>query len=184
MDLELTCWPDSVRTGWADPRRPPEVLEVGLALYDLRAGEPVATFSTVVRPALNPVLSDYCRTLLTITQADVDAAPPLPRVVQDIVSWERAAGVNGAPTCTWCTIDRAWLRDDAARSGAPDPFDGRPHVNVSSLLLASLGERSDHVPPRDAMTARLGLPPVANRHRALADALDLARFCARLATRG
>src|SRR5207247_6198458 len=32
IDLELTCWPDSLATGWADPARPAEVLEIGRAV--------------------------------------------------------------------------------------------------------------------------------------------------------
>lgn len=182
MDLELTCWEDSLRTGWADPLRPPEVLEIGLALYDVETQDVISTFSSLIRPTINPTLSEYCRSLLTITQQDVDLAKPLAAVAEDIATWERRFAVADAPTCTWCTLDREWLHDDARRSNCVDPFDGRRHVNLSSLLMKALGEDTGKTPPRDAMTARLGLPPIPDRHRALPDAVDLARFCALLST--
>ena len=177
MDLELTCWQDNnLRTSWADSRRPPEVLEIGLAAYDLQSGSTVSTFSSLVRPTLNPLLSDYCRNLVKVEQAEVAAASPLPEVAPRVTEWLDTLGRQDTVTCSWCTLDRVWLHDDAMRAGCADPFEGRRHVNLSALLLQALGDEPGPTPPRDAMTERLGLPRMANRHRALSDAADLARF--------
>jgi inhibitor of KinA sporulation pathway (predicted exonuclease) len=180
MDLELTCWPDSLRTFWADPRRPPEVLELGLVAYDPRTDTIVSTFSSLVRPRLNPVLSAYCLNLLRVPQHDIDTAPSLPEAAGRAAAWANDVGFAASTTCTWCTLDRSWLHDDAARVGCADPFEGWPHVNLSSLLMQALGDPPGPTPPRDAMTQRMGLAPIPDRHRALADAADLARFCSLL----
>jgi inhibitor of KinA sporulation pathway (predicted exonuclease) len=103
MDLELTCWEDSLRTLWSDPLRPPEVIEIGLALYDQATRDIVSTFSALIRPKVNSQLSSYCQDLLRITQQDIDLAKPLPEVVEQIAAWERRQNIGGAPTCTWCT---------------------------------------------------------------------------------
>ena len=64
IDLEFTCWEDSLRTQWADPARPAEIIEIGLAVYDAGARAVLDTFTTLARPHVNPVLSDYCIALV------------------------------------------------------------------------------------------------------------------------
>ncbi len=54
MDLEFTCWKDSLSSNWSDPSRPPEVVGVGLAAYDLHAERVLGTLHSWVRPKLNP----------------------------------------------------------------------------------------------------------------------------------
>lgn len=180
MDLEFTCWEDSLRTSWADPRRPPEVLEIGLAAYSFAREELVDSFSAVVRPRINPALSPYCRELLALTQAEVDAAPPLGQVLVDVRTWEARLGPGTPPTCGWGTIDRRFLTQDAERAGAADPFAGRPHADLRRFFAALFHHPTPAI-ERDEVRRRGGLPDNRGRHRALPDTLDLIPFCAFLA---
>jgi 3'-5' exoribonuclease 1 len=171
VDCEFACWADSMATAWSDPARPPELIEIGLARYRRDTGTTTATFESLVRPGVNPRLSDYCRRLTGIAQADVDAAPGFADVMRGIAAW-----LGGeAPTCGWGPIDRAFVAREAAALGVRDPFGAAPHGDVRALLQAVLGR-----PPgtRDEMRARWGLAPNDGRHRALSDAIDLAQFCA------
>lgn len=170
LDCEFTCWEDSMRTRWADPARPPELIEIGLVCRGRGPGG-AATFTSCVRPAVNPVLSDYCRSLTGIAQAEVDAAPDFSALMAAVGAWLGRDVV----TCGWGPIDREFVTGEAVRRGVVDPFAGAPHADLHSLFAAALRR-----PPgtRDEVRARWGLCPNSGRHRALADAEDLAQFCA------
>lgn len=172
IDCEFTCWEDSQRTNWSDPTRPPEVIEIGLARYSIPHDRVDEVFASFVRPRLNPELSAYCRRVLAISQEEIDHAPPLAEVFEEVETWLRSLGLGGAPTCGWGPIDRVYLTDNAKREGYVSPFHHRPHADISALCQGVLGTGT-----RDAVRAQCGLPENQRRHRALADALDLALFC-------
>lgn len=177
LDLEFTCWEDSLSSGWSDPARPPEVLEIGLVAYDMQSDTVLGTFSRWIRPRLNPQLSAYCLNLLRVSQAEIDQSLFLGDVVKQVIEWEAQLGLRDTPTCAWEIDDRLYLAQDTHRSDSIDPFLGRPHVNLMSLLCGVFAYSPRGVADRDGIRAVLGLSPNLNRHRALADALDLAQFC-------
>ena len=53
-----------------------ETLEIGLVVIDLESLEIVDEFQRFVRPQINPTLTDFCKKLTSIQQADVDGALP------------------------------------------------------------------------------------------------------------
>jgi inhibitor of KinA sporulation pathway (predicted exonuclease) len=53
-----------------------ETLEIGLVVIDLESLEIVDEFQRFVRPQINPILTDFCKKLTSIQQADVDGALP------------------------------------------------------------------------------------------------------------
>ena len=61
VDLEATCWKS--REG-----RKNEIIEIGAVCVDDNK-EILGKFVQIVQPLLNPVLSDFCISLTTITQA-------------------------------------------------------------------------------------------------------------------
>jgi inhibitor of KinA sporulation pathway (predicted exonuclease) len=171
LDCEFTCWEDSLRTRWSDPNRPPEVIEIGFAEYDVGRDQVGRAFTSLVRPRLNPELSAYCKRLLGISQAEIDRAPPLVEVLPQMHAWLTTLGLSGAPTCEWGS-DRPILAQEATRCGASSPFHDTPHVDLRVLYQRVFGEGD-----RDAARRRFGLPENRDRHRALPDALDLRQFC-------
>jgi len=180
LDLEFTCWDDSLRDGWSDPEKPPEVIEIAAAVYDVASDSILDHFTSFVRPQKNPVLSAYCKNLLNIRQADVDQAPPLSSVIAQVDNWRRLRGAVGTPTCSWGRNDRLFLARDARRSNCQDPFEGCRHVDLRSLFQEELSFSSNASCDRDDLRVTLGLLPNLRRHRALDDTLDLAQFCRRL----
>lgn len=183
MDLEFTCWEGSLRTQWADPDRPPEIIEIGAVAYEVTADEVGDRFSSFVKPRKNPVLSEYCLGLLRIDQDAIDEAAPLEAVVASLERWLGARSLCDVPTGSWCSMDRVYLSRDADRAHCLDPFRGRPHLNIVRLLSEVLGEPLDIVLPRDEVRTKLKLAENPSRHRALGDALDLIQFCRWLRTR-
>jgi inhibitor of KinA sporulation pathway (predicted exonuclease) len=174
IDLEFTCWEDSLRTQWADPARPAEVIEIGLAAWCLDTRTVSGSFASLVRPRVNPALSPYCHALLHIAQEDIDAAEELPMVLGALEGWLRVQPKPDVPTCGWGAMDRVRLTADARAAGASDPLAGRAHLDLRAVLTALL----DHRAPIDRETVRAlkDLPPNPRRHRALDDTLDLLHF--------
>lgn len=80
FDLEATCWLG----------RPPhginEIIEIGAVKVN-RYGEIDSIFSKFVKPTYNPVLSDFCKKLTSISQNDVDKAKTFSKVCEEFMEW-------------------------------------------------------------------------------------------------
>lgn len=77
VDLEATC--DEVDE--SESPRPlvvvpdqMETIEIGMVVIDLESLEIVDEFQRFVRPQINPTLTNFCKELTSIQQADVDSA--------------------------------------------------------------------------------------------------------------
>src|SRR5215469_18771304 len=70
FDLEFTAWDGSQDTGWMRPGEYRELIQIGAVKVD--AGfVPVAEFDCLIRPRLNPMLSDYIEMLTGITNDEM-----------------------------------------------------------------------------------------------------------------
>jgi inhibitor of KinA sporulation pathway (predicted exonuclease) len=174
IDLEFTCWEDSLRTGWADPARPAEIIEIGLAAYDVATRTATDTFDMRVRPTVNPILSSYCVSLVHISQREIDAADELPAALEALDRWLRVPARAGLATCGWGPLDRTGLARNARALGVADPLAGRPHIDMGAVMTEL--RRHPHPISRDELRLLAHLPPNVGRHRALEDALDLTHF--------
>ena len=174
IDLEFTCWEDSVRTGWADPAHPAEIIEIGLAAFRVATRAVHGSFTTLVRPRVNPVLSEYCCELLHIPQREIDAADELPAALAKVAAWLASLAPAGLVSCGWGPLDRKVLASNTRMLGVADPLAGRPHIDLGAVMT----ELYRHPTPitRDDLRDLERLPPNPRRHRALDDALDLLHF--------
>lgn len=80
FDLEASCWLG----------RPPhginEVIEIGaVKVNDYNEVESI--FSKFIKPTVNPILSDFCTRLTSITQTDVDKSKTFPFIIQEFMDW-------------------------------------------------------------------------------------------------
>ena len=182
IDAEFTCWQDSLATGWSDPARAAEMLEVAMISYDAVNQKELASFSSLVKPRLNPILSAYCLNILPIHQIEIDDAPEFEQVMAEITTWLSQHTDTDSPTAAWGKIDRGHTAVQATRCNIPDPFGDRRHIEVDELVKTALDiptkiERED---VRKALNTEL----IKGRHRALTDAADLIAFDFALANRG
>jgi inhibitor of KinA sporulation pathway (predicted exonuclease) len=74
-DLEYTSWDGAMARDWGGPGEFREIVQIG-AVKVTRAGgwHEVDALMVLVRPTLNPVLSDYFTNLTGITDADIARA--------------------------------------------------------------------------------------------------------------
>ncbi len=174
LDAEFTCWEGSLASGWSDPEHPAEMIEIGMIAYDASRKIETASFTSLIKPRINPVLSDYCLNILPITQAEIDSAPEFISVMSEVSNWLEQHTSPDSPTAAWGKIDRSHTRNQSKRHADSDPFGTRPHIEVDKLVKAALGITTQI--EREDVRARLNIEPITGRHRALADSADLIAF--------
>ena len=171
LDLEYTCWENSIQDDWPDPQFPAEILQVGMAVFDLIQGQCLNKFSAYVRPVLNPRMSDYCANLLQISQNIIDDSPALPQVINKISSFLSDYGDDSTLVCAF---GPDWKRfaDDAVRHNRESPFTTFTCLNLQQEAARVMG-MTEKLPDRDQVKQHFQLPLSSNRHDALDDALDV-----------
>jgi inhibitor of KinA sporulation pathway (predicted exonuclease) len=174
LDAEFTCWSDSLASGWSDPKHPAEIIEIGMIAYDASRQIETSSFTSLVKPLVNPVLSDYCLNLLPIVQTDVDSAPEYESVMSDVSDWLKQHTAPNSPTAAWGKIDRSHTTNQSKRHSVSDPFGIRPHIQVDELVKDALDIETQI--EREDVRTRLNIESITGRHRALSDSADLIAF--------
>lgn len=67
FDTEFTAWPGSMERGWRGPGEHKEIVQIGAVVVDAKTLVERQAFEVLIRPRLNPVLSDYLVSLTRIT---------------------------------------------------------------------------------------------------------------------
>lgn len=175
IDLEATCDED------AKPGEPPrqlivqredmETIEIGLAVIDLYSLKVVDQFQSFVRPTLHPVLTDFCRTLTTIKQSDVDKAPGYVRVAQMLDAF--LVDYPNSMWCSWGDYDFKQLQQDASRLNSRPMLDGMRHTNLKKWHWKVYDCRALGLQPAVEM---LGMEWKGTYHRGIDDARNVAQM--------
>jgi inhibitor of KinA sporulation pathway (predicted exonuclease) len=131
VDLEATCdevdESESPRPLVVTPDQM-ETIEIGLVVIDLETLEIVDEFQRFVRPLINPTLTDFCKKLTSIQQADVDGARTYQEAAQELRTF--ASCYANAAWASWGDNDARQLERDAGFAGCPSMFEGLPHFNA------------------------------------------------------
>lgn len=114
FDLEATCWDQ--QTGTADDifkqRNEMETIEIGAVKTDFNFNV-IDEFQTFIRPILNPILSEFCTQLTTITNKDTDNAPYFKEAYSQWIKWAD----RPARYIAWGNYDYNQLTKDCSRAG-------------------------------------------------------------------
>lgn len=95
-----------------------ETIEIGLVVIDLETLEIVDEFQRFVRPQINPTLTDFCKKLTSIQQADVDcSAGTYVEVGQELGTL--IARYPNAAWASWGDYDARQLERDAGLAACP-----------------------------------------------------------------
>lgn len=159
LDVESTCWdkPTTLQH---------EIIEIGAVMVQLSSMEEIGSFQSFVRPISPAPLSDFCKKLTTITQADVDSANFFSQVLANFVEW--LGTFDEVLFSSWGMYDKNQLLLDCDLHRVPFPF-GPEHLNLKNWVAKALGCK-----PRGVGSAlkhqKLKLDFKGTRHRALDDA--------------
>ena len=165
VDLEATCCEHD-----EFPRSEMEIIEIGACAVE-GGGEVISEFQSFVRPIRNPILTDFCKTLTSITQDQVDAAPIFPKVLEAFTDW--LGQYTTALFCSWGEYDAKQLRQDCRFHEVEFPF-GDQHVNVKAEFSKVLGTRKRFGVGQ--ALRRSGLEFKGTPHRGIDDARSIARL--------
>lgn len=72
FDLECTTWEGAAARNWSGPGEHRELFQMGAAIVETEGLNEISTLTFLVRPRINPVLSDYCKNLTHTTQEEVN----------------------------------------------------------------------------------------------------------------
>lgn len=137
LDFEATC-----DDRGSIPRGEMEIIEIGAVVVSDETLEPISEFSSFVRPVRHATLTDFCTSLTTITQRDVDAAEGFRAVSESLAAWGTENEVVWWGS--WGDYDWNQLAKDVRYHRVTNPLP-RTHFNVKrafserQLLRKQLG---------------------------------------------
>jgi len=100
VDLEATC--DNKITNMVH-----EIIEIGAVKIN-ENGELIETYDEFVKPAINPVMSEFCRNLTGIEQFRIDKADTFPKVIEKFKKWLN----EDYFLCSWGHYDKKQFIND------------------------------------------------------------------------
>ncbi|XBJ04811.1 hypothetical protein VPH35_023690 [Triticum aestivum] len=167
---------------------PQEIIEFPSVLVDGATGDlDPAEFRTYVRPQYHPALTDFCRDLTGIRQADVDGGVPLAEALRLHAAWLRASAWARSGGCfavvTWGDWDlRTMLESECRFKDLAKPPCFNHWINLKIPFAAAMGG-GRWAALRSAVEAA-GLEWEGRAHCGLDDARNTARLLVELMRRG
>ncbi len=166
VDLEATCCDQN-----SFPRDEMEIIEIGAVRVSSSTGEIESEFSAFVKPIRNRFLTEFCRSLTTISQEEVDKAEGYSNVTKSFTTW-----LEEKPDydfCSWGDYDRKQFMRDCEHHGVPYPFTGI-HRNLKAEFSATTGGKKQF--GLGGAIRKLGLQFEGTAHRGIDDAKNIARI--------
>lgn len=164
VDLEATCW----ETGTSPERM--EIIEIGAVHLPSDNALPDSEYARFVRPATEPVLSDFCKQLTSISQTDVDQASPFAVVFPEFLTW---IGSDSFTLCSWGAYDLRQFRIDCQRVHIPFPSSFEQHINLKAEFARLRGIKPCGM---KAALSILKLPLEGTHHRGIDDARNITKI--------
>lgn len=121
LDLEASCWKKKEK-GQIN-----EIIEIG-AIAINEEGEKLGEFAEFIKPKVHPILSDFCKELTSITQAEIDSAKNFPEVIASFWEWI-GLNENSYFLCSWGFYDKTQFGKDC-KLHELDRSWLEPHISV------------------------------------------------------
>ena len=164
VDLEYTSWQGAHARNWTGPGEFREIVQIGAVRVSGDDLSEANAFMALVRPSLNPVLSDYFVDLTGITNADI-ARDGMP-VTDALASFRDFAG--DLPVLSHGRDDLV-IVEECAEKGLDNPFAAHDWRDIAPAIQAVTGDllMSSELP------GHFGLDMPGRAHDALADSRAL-----------
>ncbi|HQP30491.1 MAG TPA: exonuclease domain-containing protein [Deltaproteobacteria bacterium] len=176
VDFEFTAYADTFG-------RPkgffPEIIEEGavqLRPPDYADGR---TYESFVKPRFFPRLSEFCRGLAIIEQADVDAGVDAKEM---LASLAQLSDPDKTWFAAWGDSDYTVLANQCRKYGLANPFPSERSIDLAAAYRDLCGHT--HRSPLAVALAEKGIEQTGYAHTALADALNTAALLRRMLSDG
>ncbi len=177
IDFEATC--DEPYNA-----HPQELIEFPAVVIDTDNLTACPEFHTYVRPVAHPRLTAFCTRLTGIKQAQVDAAPTFPEVIQTFDTWWQATAGSHALSVTCGDWDLgSLLPRQCAQHRLSVPAWADCWVNIKRLYEWHFPRGTDRAHLAD-IAASLGVTLEGRLHSGMDDARNIARVMRMMLARG
>ncbi|MBW4522625.1 MAG: exonuclease domain-containing protein [Scytolyngbya sp. HA4215-MV1] len=166
LDLEATCCDRKTIQ-----RHEMEIIEIGAVMITAPDLTIVDEFQTFIKPVRYPVLTEFCRSLTSITQMQVDQAPAYKEAIVLLQHW--LSHYPNAVFGSWGDYDRNQFKQDSKFHQVPFPI-ALPHVNLKHRFSEVQG-----LSKRYGMAEALqlaGIELTGTHHRGIDDAKNIAKL--------
>lgn len=133
VDLEATCWEKN-----QTPDRM-ETIEIGAVSLESASAAPSSEFAKFIKPVSEPILSDFCKNLTTITQEEINQAEYFYQVFPTFLEW---IGNDSFTICSWGNYDMNQFRTDCRRHKISFPDTFLNHINLKTEFAAVMNVKS------------------------------------------
>jgi inhibitor of KinA sporulation pathway (predicted exonuclease) len=181
LDTEWTSWPGFMESRWSMPGKYREIVQIGAVKLDARDNfSEIASFEILIKPRINPELSDFFTDLTGITQKEVDmAGVDFPDALSSFVSFVDGdigmiASFGG---------DEVIIEENCRLHGIPNPFDPSIFTNIAPLLGRAVG-RDELTFMSSDIPKLFDFEPPGQAHRAVDDTRCVAEALRILRQRG
>ena len=181
LDTEWTSWPGFRESRWTMPGKHCEIVEMGAVKLDVHDGfREVACFETLVRPRINPRLSEYFTDLTGISQKEIEAeGVEFPDALTAFIDFTgddtgRIGSFGG---------DNVIIDKNCRLGGLPIPFEESFFIDVAPILGEASG-RDERTFMSSDIPAVFGFEPPGQAHRAVDDTRCIAEALRILRRRG
>lgn len=166
LDLEATCCDRQTIK-----RKETEIIEIGAVMVEAQGLTIVDEFQTFIKPVRHPILTSFCQSLTSITQAQVDRAPKYAEAIALLQQW--LSQYPNAVFGSWGDYDRHQFQQDSKFHHLPFPI-AFPHVNLKQRFTDT-----QSLPRRYGMAEALQLAGIeleGTHHRGIDDAKNIAKL--------
>ncbi|MBI4781674.1 MAG: exonuclease domain-containing protein [Oscillatoriophycideae cyanobacterium NC_groundwater_1537_Pr4_S-0.65um_50_18] len=166
LDLEATCCNQETIQ-----RHEMEIIEIGAVMVEAQSLTILDEFQTFIKPIRFPRLTEFCQSLTSITQMQVDQAPGYGEAIGLLQEW--LLTYPNAVFGSWGDFDRNQFKQDSKFHDVPFPI-AYPHVNLKKLF-----SKTQKLPKRYGMAEALQLAEIdleGTHHRGIDDARNIAKL--------
>ena len=167
LDLEATCCDKQGTIKQSEM----EIIEIGAVMLEAETLIIIDEFQSFIKPVRHPMLTEFCKSLTSISQAQVEEAPTYPEAIALLKKW--LSGYSNGVFGSWGDFDRKQFEQDSNFHKVPFPI-AYPHVNLKQLFSEKLGLRKRYGMAKALQLA--GLPLEGTHHRGIDDARSIAKL--------
>lgn len=166
LDLEATCCDKGTIK-----RQYTEIIEIGAVMVEAQTLMIVDQFQSFIKPVRYPVLTEFCRSLTSITQAQVEGAFGYKEAIVLLNQW--LSKYPNTVFGSWGDYDHNQFKQDSKFHNVPFPI-AYPHVNLKQRF-----SDTQALPKRYGMAEALQLAGIkleGTHHRGIDDARNIAKL--------
>lgn len=169
FDLECTTWEGAAARGWSGPNEHRELVQIGAALVETKEFNEISVLTFLVRPRINPILSDYFKNLTQIDQERVDSGVDFAAFQSMFLHWCEDYDLYCFDKIGPRIFDRDVLEENCRLYGIDFPFLRARFHNVNDIFH----QHGCAVKQSGQAPVAFGIEPPARSHDALNDVRGL-----------